>query len=100
MKRFPIVVFLFVFSVQFHLGCSRVPKPVSASKASPPASTPTPTETEAPEPEKLLATSAATSTHCGDSPPANPSKCNINQQFNVGCALPWSSGQSHEIDQR
>src|SRR6266850_4214071 len=108
MKRFPIVAFLFVFSVQFQFGCSRPPTPVSDSKASPTASptaspsasTPTLTETEAEEPERLLATSAATSTHCGDNPPANPSKCNINQQFNVGCTLPWSGGQSHDIDQR
>ena len=104
MKRFPIVVFLFIFSLQFHLGCSSPATPVSDSKASPTASptasAATTTETEAQEPEKLLATSAAASTHCGDSPPANPSKCDINKQFNVGCTLPFSGGQSHDIDQR
>jgi len=37
--------------------------------------------------------------HCGDNPPTNPSHCNINQQFNKGCDLPWDGGVSHEIDQ-
>jgi hypothetical protein len=39
-------------------------------------------------------------THCGDDPPANPSKCNINQKFEVGCTLPFEGGESHEIDER
>lgn len=36
--------------------------------------------------------------HCHDNPPANPSKCNVNQQFDVGCSLPWDGGESHAID--
>ena len=39
-------------------------------------------------------------THCNDSPPANPSNCNINQSFVVGCELPFADSVSHEIDQR
>jgi hypothetical protein len=37
--------------------------------------------------------------HCADSPPTNPSHCNINRNFDVGCDLPWSGGESHEIDE-
>jgi hypothetical protein len=37
--------------------------------------------------------------HCGDPPPANPSKCNVNKQFIPGCNLPWTGGQAHEVDQ-
>ncbi len=37
--------------------------------------------------------------HCTDNPPANPSKCNINQSFVVGCNLPFAGSESHEIDQ-
>src|SRR6266550_6393224 len=36
--------------------------------------------------------------HCGDNPPANPSNCNINRKFDVGCDLPWDGGESHEVD--
>ncbi len=36
--------------------------------------------------------------HCGDSPPANPSKCTIDQQFVASCTPPWSDPQNHEID--
>jgi len=36
--------------------------------------------------------------HCGDNPPAHPSHCNINQQFDVGCDLPWEGGESHDVD--
>jgi len=100
MKRSLIVVFLFVLSVQFQSACNRPSGLVSDSNASPAAGTPTPTPTEAAAPEEVMATSASKSSHCGDSPPANPSNCNINQPFNAGCSLPWSGGQSHEIDQR
>ena len=41
----------------------------------------------------------AARSHCHDSPPANPSRCNINQRFDVGCDLPFSGGESHDIDQ-
>lgn len=37
--------------------------------------------------------------HCADNPPANPSNCNINQSFQVGCDLPWEGGESHDVDQ-
>jgi hypothetical protein len=37
--------------------------------------------------------------HCADNPPANPSNCNVNQSFQVGCDLPFEGGESHEIDQ-
>jgi hypothetical protein len=99
MKRFLIVVSLFVFSVQFQSACNRPSGPVSNSNATPAAGTPTPPEAAAPE-EEMMATSAETSAHCGDSPPANPSNCNINQKFIPGCNLPWSGEQSHDIDQR
>ncbi len=38
--------------------------------------------------------------HCGDSPPANPANCtlNIDQPFKPGCNVPFSGGQSHDID--
>lgn len=38
--------------------------------------------------------------HCGDNPPANPSNCNINKPFKVGCNLPFSGGESHDVDKR
>jgi hypothetical protein len=38
--------------------------------------------------------------HCDDHPPANPSNCNINQQFTMKCLLPFDGGISREIDQR
>jgi hypothetical protein len=37
--------------------------------------------------------------HCGDNPPANPSNCNIDQKFVVGCTLPFQGGVSHDIDE-
>ena len=38
--------------------------------------------------------------HCGDNPPANPANCklNVDQPFNPGCSVPFSGGQSHDID--
>lgn len=38
--------------------------------------------------------------HCDDPPPTNPSKCTppVDQPFNVGCNLPFTGGQSHDID--
>src|SRR6266550_685584 len=38
--------------------------------------------------------------HCGDSPPVNPANCklNVDQPFNPGCNVPFSGGQSHDID--
>ena len=100
MKRSLIVVSLLVFAAQFQIGCSKSSPTANSSNASPPAGTPTPVENASPELEEMMATSAAKSSHCGDDPPANPSHCNINQPFQAGCALPWSNGQSHEIDQR
>jgi len=47
-----------------------------------------------------MATSAAKSSHCGDSAPANPSKCDVDKEFVPGCKLPFSGAQSHEIDKR
>ena len=38
--------------------------------------------------------------HCDDSPPTNPSKCNVNQSYVVGCSPPFAGSESHEIDQR
>jgi hypothetical protein len=37
--------------------------------------------------------------HCADNPPANPSNCNIDQKFVVGCTLPFQGGVSHDIDE-
>jgi hypothetical protein len=37
--------------------------------------------------------------HCGDNPPANPSNCNIDKKFVVGCTLPFQGGVSHDIDE-
>jgi hypothetical protein len=37
--------------------------------------------------------------HCADNPPSNPSNCNINQSFQVGCDLPFEGGESHDIDE-
>jgi hypothetical protein len=65
-----------------------------------PASTPTGTPGNPEEDNLAVMNSEAAGSHCGDGPPANPSNCNINQPFNVGCNLPFSGGQSHEIDQR
>ncbi len=46
---------------------------------------------------QLTRTAAA---HCGDSPPANPSRCTINQSFVPGCTLPFQGEVSHDIDQQ
>ena len=99
MKRYLIVGFLLALGFSSQIGCSSSPTPTSNS-ASPAAGTPTPTVAASQEPDQITATDAARSSHCGDSPPANPSNCDINKQFNPGCNLPWSGGQSHEIDQR
>lgn len=37
--------------------------------------------------------------HCNDSAPANPSRCNVNQSFVIGCNLPFDGGVSHDIDE-
>ena len=48
---------------------------------------------------KKKATGKQAKSHCGDKPPANPSNCNINQKFVVGCDLPFTGGVSHDIDE-
>jgi len=72
---------------------STTPSNTSALSAPTTQSSPTPEET----PERMASKAG---THCGDSPPANPKNCklNIDQPFNVGCNLPFSGGQSHDID--
>lgn len=37
---------------------------------------------------------------CTNTPPTNPSNCNISQRFQVGCNLPFDGSASHEIDER
>src|SRR5713101_1221829 len=91
MKRTLILAFLLLFVVISQVGCNGTSTNVAnnSGKASP-SPPPSPTETRTTQP----------GVHCGDSPPANPSNCNINKPFNIGCNLPFSNGQSHEIDQR
>jgi hypothetical protein len=73
---------------------STTPSNTSTPSTATKQSSPTPEET----PER---TASKAGPHCGDSPPANPKNCklNIDQPFNVGCSVPFSGGQSHEIDQ-
>ena len=100
MKRSLILVFLLTLGVSYQIGCKGPAPAPTSNNASPPAGTPTPEVAAGQEPEQVMATDAAKSSHCGDSPPANPSNCDINRQFQPGCTLPFSGGQSHEIDQR
>lgn len=100
MKRSLIVVFLLAFGVSYQIGCTGPTPGPTSNNASPPTGTPTPEVTPGQEPEEIMATDAAKSSHCGDSPPANPSNCDINKQYTPGCTLPFTGGQSHEIDQR
>ena len=84
----------------------------SSCQPSPPGNTnaPSPTTSPAASPTASLSTSpratpdaGKTGTkgpHCDDPPPANPSSCTppIDQPFVVGCTLPTTGGQSHDID--
>jgi hypothetical protein len=38
--------------------------------------------------------------HCDDSEPANPSKCNVNQSYVVGCTPPFTGIVTHPVDER
>jgi hypothetical protein len=42
----------------------------------------------------------AARSHCRDNPPANPSRCNINERFEAGCELPFTGGESRDVDER
>lgn len=86
---------------------------VSSCKPSPSVNTNAPSPTASPMPSPGASPSASPAAtpnadktgtrgpHCDDPPPANPSNCTppIDQPFNVGCNLPFTGGQSHDVDQ-
>jgi hypothetical protein len=99
MKRATVfVILVFVFAYQF--GCQRSStNDGTANSGNAAAPSPSPAEADA-QAEPTTATSAAKSSRCGDSPPANPSKCTVNQPFVAGCNPPWAGAQNHDIDAR
>ena len=73
------------------------PSPPVNTNAPSPAASPSASPAATPNAEKT----GTRGPHCDDPPPANPANCTppIDQPFDVGCNLPFTGGQSHDIDQ-
>src|SRR5712691_11159055 len=85
---------------------------VSSCQPSPPANTNAPSPAASPTASPAASPAASpgatpdavktgtSGPHCDDPPPANPSNCTppIDQPFVAGCNLPFTGGQSHDVD--